>query len=512
MEKEYKCVVVLSAMSSLKKSEGTTSRLLKAAQEVLVPGSQLYLDLVASLEDDHIKTAQECLNQPPEPEANTKVEDATIGDRLMEDLKVEFTRLRNFMCAAEIIDEMSPRSKDVIVGTGEKLSCHIFSALLNHTGLNSRFVALDRVVDHHNHNAAVDLDQRFYDELSVSVAEHVIGRNSSINIEEDNVDFSIPVVTGFMGLIPGGLLNAVGRGYSDFTAALISAGLRRLNHPIAELQIWKEVDGIFTADPKAVSTARLLTSIYPDEVAELTYYGSEVIHPFTMEQVIRARIPIRIKNTFKPDQCGTVILPDESIENEDIENNNDMADETHNGEMLATAVTLKTDVCCLNIHSNRKSVSHGFLANIFTTLDKYGIVADLISTSEVHVSMALSNTSNQLHSNSSSSINIPNSLTGSNGNNGNSKLDRLMKDLEPLGDISVIQGMSILSLVGRQMKNMVGIAGKMFTALSTENVNIEMISQGASEINISCVIRELDSQRALEYVHNTCVLGTTVDK
>jgi aspartate kinase len=130
------------------------------------------------------------------------------------------------------------------------------------------------------------LDQGFYLRLQERISSIVLDSIGS-------GDYRVPVVTGYVGQIPGGILNAIGRGYTDFTAALIAAGLQMNESPVAELQIWKEVDGIFTADPRKVPSAQLLTQIYPDEAAELTYYGSEVIHPFTMEQAIRACIPIR---------------------------------------------------------------------------------------------------------------------------------------------------------------------------------------------------------------------------
>lgn len=201
----------------------------------------------------------------------------------------------------------------------------------------------------------------------------------------------VPVVTGFFGIVPGSLLSSVGRGYTDLCAALTAVGLSA-----EELQIWKEVDGIFTADPRKVKTARLLPIITPEEASELTYYGSEVIHPFTMEQVIRSHIPIRIKNVENPRGQGTIIFPTESIQKDGT------ATPPHSPKVLAengycidlsrkypTAVTIKDHVIVLNVHSNRKSVSHGFFAKIFSTLDRYGVIVDLISTSEVHVSMAL---------------------------------------------------------------------------------------------------------------------------
>lgn len=220
-----------------------------------------------------------------------------------------------------------------------------------------------------------------------------------------------PSFLGFFAPVPGSLLRQVGRGYTDLAAALLAAGL-----DAAELQIWKEVDGIFTADPRKVLTARLIPVISPEEAAELTYYGSEVVHPFTMEQVIRRKIPIRIKNVENPKGGGTVIQPDADSSSESGSTSSSAVDgwepqplnmgtgtidpahlafaladgiESKPSRKLPTAVTIKERIVVLNVQSNRKSVSHGFLAGIFGTLDRFGIVVDLISTSEVYVSMAI---------------------------------------------------------------------------------------------------------------------------
>ena len=186
---------------------------------------------------------------------------------------------------------------------------------------------------------------------------------------------------GYFGPVPGSLLSQVGRGYTDLCAALCAVGLDAV-----ELQVWKEVDGIFTADPRKVPSARLVPVITPDEAAELTYYGSEVIHPFTMEQVIRAKIPIRIKNVENPGGHGTVIYPDEGFPR-GLDSTLPIMEHRDSEEgRMPTAVTIKDSIIVLNIHSNRKTISHGFLARIFGTLDRAGVVVDLISTSEVHVS------------------------------------------------------------------------------------------------------------------------------
>lgn len=187
----------------------------------------------------------------------------------------------------------------------------------------------------------------------------------------------VPVLTGYFGPVPGSILQTIGRGYTDLTAALVAVGMKA-----HELQIWKEVDGIFTADPRKAPKARLLDSISPEEAAELTYYGSEVIHPFTMGQVIRASIPIRIKNAFYPLGKGTVILPNGVTEEDHFscgpkqDGNSPTSPTTLYPPLKGgstkhpTAVTIKDNVTVVNVHSNKKSVSHGFFAHIFLTLDK----------------------------------------------------------------------------------------------------------------------------------------------
>lgn len=191
------------------------------------------------------------------------------------------------------------------------------------------------------------------------------------------------------------------------------------------------------------------------------------MHPFVCEQVIRARIPIRIKNVENPSGQGTIIFPDKIhragetpsphfLQQEEYFNN--LQNHLNKLDRRPTAVTIKDHIMVINIHSNRKSVSHGFLASIFALLDKHKLVVDLISTSEVHISMAL-NEGTREHT-----------------------LRDLVDDLKRHGTVDVVKGMAILSLVGKQMKHLVGIAGRMFSTLASVDVNLEMISQGASEI------------------------------
>ncbi|GAA5960279.1 hypothetical protein JCM3765_002526 [Sporobolomyces pararoseus] len=522
----HRVALVCSARSGSTKATGTTNLLLRAALEALRPKAPDMASSFSSFRNSPLATPapgtpSTSTSSGGRPGLHNSISSLRLADRLNEqeknlfdetvdqikrdhleaarkvikteevlrevedELEYDCERLRGFLKAAQIIEEISTRSKDIIMGVGERLSCRIVAAALRDRGIDSELVSLESIIDWEVVSAddpktgdgAPQLGQDFYSKLSQRLGERLLECGDRV-----------PVVTGFFGVVPGSLLAQVGRGYSDLCAALCAVGTRA-----SELQVWKEVDGIFTADPRKVPTARLLATITPEEAAELTYYGSEVIHPFTMEQVIRNSIPIRIKNVENPKGEGTIIFPDHVTSDasrppspprnarvatapsaapslpHDVE-----VPEHHLGP---TAITIKDTVLVLSIRSNRKTISHGFFARIFGTLDKHGIVVDLISTSEVHVSMAIY------------------------GEVRKGVLDRVVRDLKVVGEVSISKDMAILSLVGKHMKNMVGTAGKMFSTLAEGNINIEMISQGASEINISCVIEEKDAVKALNLVH-----------
>jgi aspartate kinase len=275
------------------------------------------------------------------------------------------------------------------------------------------------------------------------------------------------VITGFFGFVPGGIIDRVGRGYTDLTAALIAAETKA-----NELQVWKEVDGIYSADPRKIPTASVLPEISPAEAAELTYFGSEVLHPFTMECAIKANVPIRIKNTFYPEKPGTIIVPGK------------LTEQRRQRDQTAVAVTIKHHISILNIHSNRMLNSTGFMAQVFELFKKHRVVIDLISTSEVNISCTVDRLDN---------------------------IQSLIHDMEEFADVTLIRDRAILSLVGEGMHYATGTAGRMFMALAHQQINLEMITQGASEINISCVIQQEDSPKALRIIHQTFLESNTED-
>lgn len=425
------------------------SRLLRAARAAGSRRSESYEEIIETIRLDHIA------------EAERRIRSQELCSDLCEAVSNECRLLQKFLGAVNEIGEVSERTLDKIISKGENLSCRFMTTMLRDRDVDAEFVDLSDVVDFDGDTD--DLNDNFYRNLAFALARRIKACGTKV-----------PVVTGYFGPVKGGLLHEIGRGYTDLCAALIAVGLKADGQATEELQIWKEVDGIYTANPSKVPTARLLASITPAEAAELTYYGSEVIHPFTMEQVIKASIPIRIRNVMNLRNSGTIISPEPStISRPSTPNSAPVFRKRASSARIPsrparpTAITIKHQILVLNVHSNKRSLSHGFFANIFTVLDKWRLSVDLISTSEVYVSMALHSDSEFVNGNDEEDKEIVDaSLRGA------------IRDLTQYATVDVIDGMAILSLVGKQMKHMTGIAGKMFSILGENNVNIEMISQG----------------------------------
>ena len=425
------------------------------------------MDIVEAIRLDHIDAGKKGI-----------VDTAGTLNKYMEDVNAECMNLLRILESAQFLKAVTDQTKDMVMSVGEKLSCLYMTALLQSRGVNATYVDMSEVIELPTAKK-YGLGEDFYANLAIAMGERVLA---------DGPD-AVPVITGYFGKVPGGLLEQIGRGYTDLCAALVGIGLRA-----KELQIWKEVDGIFTADPSKVPTARLLDAVTPSEAAELTFYGSEVIHPFTMDQVIKAQIPIRIKNVMNPRNNGTVIIPDAR---DDFSRRPGFLFRDRSVSNLAeqppkrpTAVTIKKGIAVLNVHSKKRTRAHGFLMSIFSTLDKHGLSVDLISSSEVHVSLALHSEISLLSGGGEEEMKIE-----------SASLKAAVEDLSVWGDIDLVPKMAIISLVGRQLRSLVGISGKFFSALGQHGINIEMISQGASEINISCVIEEAEANRALNVVH-----------
>ncbi|RMJ19414.1 hypothetical protein CDV36_000928 [Fusarium kuroshium] len=481
---DYNLAVVCSAISGSSKASGTTSLLIQCishAEAGPAACRQLHecVDVILKSHTDILRTLSESPDSVESAAGTYKASLATVQGHCED--------LRKFLLAAQTVRDLSSQTRDRIIALGEKLACIVLAAALTGRGIPAEPVMLDNVVEAvfgrsllDQKSALNDLGGDFYRALSGEIAKRIHACGTKV-----------PVLSGFFGIMPESLLKAVGRGYSDLCAAMCAVGMNAV-----ELQIWKEVDGIFTADPRKVSSARLLSTVTPDEATELTYYGSEVIHPLTMDQIRHANIPLRLKNVFNPSGSGTVIYPSQSLspvlgsvtpppsENEagngvSYPTAGFMLQNGYHGAQQErrrpTAVTVKDSIILVNIACNRNTKSYGLLSGVFGRLEELGVNVDLVSTSERN-----------------SWKNVARQVKGT--------VDGIYES--NFGQVIVTKDMAIVSVIGHKMRNKVGVASEILSTLAAAKINIYLVSQGASEINVSLVVRSDDANLALNTIHD----------
>lgn len=262
----------------------------------------------------------------------------------------------------------------------------------------------------------------------------------------------VPVITGFLGATKSGEVTTLGRGGSDVTASIIGAALGA-----KEIEIWTDVSGVMTADPRAVPGAWPVRKLSFGEAAELAYFGAKVLHPKTIAPAIKESIPVRVLNTFEPEDPGTLIVP-----------------RSRETGIVAKAIACKKGVTAVIVDSLRMLEAHGFLARVFRVFGKYRISVDMITTSEVSISLTVDDARN---------------------------LGPALEELREFSNVSVMRHRAIVCVVGEGMKRIRAMAGRIFSCLGREDINVEMISQGASEINISFLVHERDLRRATRSLH-----------
>ncbi|KAF2710745.1 aspartate kinase [Pleomassaria siparia CBS 279.74] len=479
----YNVAVVCSARSTTSKSEGTTSLLIDAVRLATssdTKSTDELDDTIDRIKNEHLSAAKEAIDVDAGVDLLLDVETA---------IRKDCERMRVILKATWTLGEISERTSDRVLAVGETLSCRILAASLRSRGIAAQEVILDDIVEAALGRGHLELSRAY----KASPSGFLRALTPAIQGRLLACKGKVPVITdvvGFFGSMPDSLISCVGRGYSDLCAALCAVALTA-----EELQIWKEVDGIFSADPRKIKAARLLGTITSEEASELTYYGSEVIHPLTIEQIDVAGIPLRLKNVVNPEGSGTIIYPSKSscrpsgscspVAQSFLPINtakaNFMLANGYHGEAQArrtpTACTTKEGITVLNFKSNGISRPQSFLARVGEILERHNITIDLISSSQQMLSLAVSSTRPQ-------------------------DLKAATKAFSHLGTATAVPHMSIVSVVGHKMKNVVGIAGEIFDALATARVNIYLISQGASEINISIVVKAQDSLLALHAIHS----------
>jgi aspartate kinase len=273
----------------------------------------------------------------------------------------------------------------------------------------------------------------------------------------------VAVVTGFTGVTLDGRTTTLGRGGSDYSAAIIGAAIRA-----AEIQIWTDTSGLLSADPRVVPDAEPVPRLSFAEAGELAYFGAKVLHPKTLLPAIEDGIPVRILNTGRPADPGTWITRDGGEPPE---------------PWGVRSIASKRGITAITIVSTRMLLAHGFLARIFEVFGRHHLVVDLVTTSEVSVSVTIDD---EAH------------------------LNAALAELEGIGHVEVKRGLAVVAVVGERAPKRIGLAGRVFDLLGKEGIVIEMISQGASRVNISFVVAEVDADRAVQALHAGVGLGAKV--
>ncbi len=350
----------------------------------------------------------------------------------------ELNELEHVLTGIYYVRKVIPELYAMTVSFGERMSSKIVAAYARSVGLNA--------VAYNSFDLGLLTDSNYKE------AEVLPQSYGGISAALGNVsDGEIPVITGFIAKDESGSITTLGRGGSDYTASIFAAASNS-----GEVQIWTDVDGMMTADPKIVPSARTIPEISFREASELAYFGAKVIHPKTILPAVQKNIPVRVLNTFNPKAQGTVIV------------------ETSDNPDVITAIACKRGISTINISSPRMLFAYGFMERIFEVFAKHRISVDMISTSEVSVSMTV---------------------------DAKYDLSSIVSELSSVGTVSVAGDRASISVVGRGIKSTPGVEGVIFSALGAASINVEMISMGASEINISFVVDGRNANDAVRLIH-----------
>jgi aspartate kinase len=350
----------------------------------------------------------------------------------------QFEDLTALARALAVLREVSPRTLDVVAAAGELLSSRIVAAALAGADVPSEWVDARRaIITTGDHTRALPLATETDAALRTSVRAVVdAGR--------------VPVLGGFVGSTIDGHTTTLGRGGSDYSGAIVGAGIGA-----REIQIWTDVDGMLTADPRVIAGPRLVPQLSFAEAAELAYFGAKVLHPSTILPAVERNIPVRILNSRKPDGPGTTITA-----------------EPPPGATPLTALACKRDVTVIDITSSRMLMAYGFLRRVFEVFERYTTAVDVVTTSEVTVSVTVDD---RRH------------------------LEPIVEELSEFSQVTVDHEMALLCAVGDRLRNEPAIAARAVGVL--EEVPLRMISQAASRRNITVILRQADLAHAMNRLH-----------
>jgi aspartate kinase len=349
-----------------------------------------------------------------------------------------FQDLAELVRGLAVLGELSARAIDAISSFGERLSSLIVANHFEKHGLKAVHIDARKViVTDGRHTQAAPNFAETYKRLAATIPPLAEKR--------------VVVMGGFIGATPDGVTTTLGRGGSDFAAAIVGAGIGA-----EEIQIWTDVDGMLTADPRVFPGGHRVRLCSFAEAAELAYFGAKVLHPSTVLPAVEKNIPVLILNSRRPQVEGTRIIA-----------------EAVRSSNVVKAIACKQNIVLVNIHSTRMLMAHGFLRRIFEIFDRYATPVDMLATTEVSVSLTADESD---------------------------KLVGIVQELSEFAEVSLENRQSIVSLVGENIRYTPGVAARVFKAL--EDINVRMISQGASLLNLSFVVAGDDVKRAVEALHD----------
>jgi bifunctional aspartokinase / homoserine dehydrogenase 1 len=433
-EKENCRAVVFSAF------QGVTDQLIETAR-LAAAGRADYTDNLKNIENRHLEAVRALI-------------DIHHQSNSMAVIKMMLNDLDDILQGVYLIKELSPRSRDFVLSFGERLSNLIISRALVSAGFDCEYLDARSLVKTNTGfgNATVKMDVTFE-----KIREHFADRAL------------LQVVTGFIASTDNDETTTLGRGGSDYTASIFGAALG-----VDEVQIWTDVDGVLTSDPRKVSRAFPVETLTYEEALEMSHFGAKVIYPPTIQPLMSQGIPIRIKNTFNPSGFGTLIT-----------------DEAQPGNFAIRGISSIDDVSLLRLQGTGMVGVAGVAQRIFGTMARHGINVILISQASSEYSVCFA-------------------VRPEDAKPAQALLEEefnLEMQQRRINEISIETGLCIIAVVGENMRATPGIAGKVFQALGQNGVNISAIAQGSSELNISMVIEQADEKKALSAIHDAFFLS-----
>jgi len=414
-------IIVVSALA------GVTDDLVAASEAARDQKPELVAEIIARVRQRHEDVAIELVQQKGD-----------FFESFLKQLGRQIDQVRTILATITLLGEITPRARDKVVSIGEKLSSVLFAYSMMMRALPGEHVESEEVIfTNDSFGGAAPLMDQTRDAAARTLLP-IVERHR------------IPVMGGFIGRTLGGATTTLGRNGSDYSAAIVAAAVGA-----AEVQIWTDVDGLLTCDPRFVTGARVIERLSHDEAAELASFGAK-LHPRTLEPAIAAGIPVRVLNTQNPASSGTLITRE--------------GDDRGAGPR---SIARKRNVTVVHMTSNRMLGAHGFLARLFDAFEQLEISVDLIATSEVSVSVTVDERHN---------------------------IDELKERLASFAGVEVIDDQCIIAIVGRDLMADSLVGARIFEALG--GIPPRMVSLGRSGLNLSIVVDDRDSDTAIQQIHH----------